>query len=96
MFCWFCFNAGRQLAADGVAVNAFLVTNTSTAFGVITWILIEWIVAKHPTMLGAASGATVGLEAITSAAEFISTSAAHLFGILSGTLGCCSVIFLKY
>lgn len=94
-FGWFGFNAGSQLAADGIAANAFLVTNTSAAFGAITWILIEWIVAKHPTMLGAASGAIAGLVAITPAAGFVSASAAILFGILSGIVGFWSVIFLK-
>jgi ammonium transporter, Amt family len=32
-FGWFGFNAGSQLAADGVAASAFMVTNTSAAMG---------------------------------------------------------------
>ncbi|MGC9061891.1 ammonium transporter [Calditerrivibrio sp.] len=94
-FGWFGFNAGSQLAADGVAANAFLVTNTSAAVGAITWIIIEWIVAKHPTMLGAASGAIAGLVAITPAAGFVSVSASVIFGILSGIAGFFGVFVLK-
>jgi len=94
-FGWFGFNAGSQLAADGIAANAFLVTNTSAAFGAITWIIIEWVVAKHPTMLGAASGAVAGLVAITPAAGFVSTPSSILFGILSGIVGFFGVFVLK-
>lgn len=94
-FGWFGFNAGSQLAADGVAANAFLVTNTSAAMGAVTWILIEWIFAKHPTMLGAASGAIAGLVAITPAAGFVSAPASIVFGILSGIVGFFGVFVLK-
>ncbi|MCX8085155.1 MAG: ammonium transporter [Calditerrivibrio sp.] len=94
-FGWFGFNAGSQLAADGIAANAFLVTNTSAAMGAITWIIIEWIVAKRPTMLGAASGAIAGLVAITPAAGFVSAPASVLFGILSGIVGFFGVFVLK-
>ncbi len=94
-FGWFGFNAGSQLAADGVAANAFLVTNTSAAMGAITWIVIEWLFAKHPTMLGAASGAIAGLVAITPAAGFVSASASLVFGVLSGIVGFFGVFVLK-
>lgn len=94
-FGWFGFNAGSQLAADGVAANAFLVTNTSAAIAAITWIIVEWIVAKHPTMLGAASGAIAGLVAITPAAGFVSVAATVIFGILSGIVGFFGVFVLK-
>lgn len=94
-FGWFGFNAGSQLAADGIAANAFIVTNTSAAFGAIAWIIIEWIFAKHPTMLGAASGAVAGLVAITPAAGFVSVPASILFGLLSGVTGFLGIFVLK-
>ncbi|WP_041223516.1 ammonium transporter [Deferribacter desulfuricans] len=94
-FGWFGFNAGSELAVDGVAVNAFLVTNTSAAMGAITWIVIEWLIAKRPTMLGAVSGAIAGLVAITPAAGFVSASASLLFGILSGIVGFLGVFVIK-
>ena len=45
-FGWFGFNAGSQLAADGVAGSAFLVTNTSAATAALSWMFTEWIVKK--------------------------------------------------
>lgn len=94
-FGWFGFNAGSQLAADGIAVNAFLVTNTSASVGALTWIFIEWIVLKRPTLLGAASGAIAGLVAITPAAGFVSPGSSIIFGFLSGIVGFVGVFVLK-
>lgn len=94
-FGWFGFNAGSELAADGIAGNAFLVTNTSAAVGAFAWIFIEWIVAKKPTMLGAASGAVAGLVGITPAAGFVNTTASIIIGVLSGIVGFLGVFVLK-
>jgi len=41
-FGWFGFNAGSALAADGIAGNAFVTTNTATAAAGLAWALIEW------------------------------------------------------
>ena len=62
---WFGFNAGSALAADGIAANAFVTTNTAAAMAALTWMFAEWHQAGKPTMLGAASGAVAGLVAIT-------------------------------
>jgi Amt family ammonium transporter len=70
-FGWFGFNAGSQLAADGVAASAFLVTNTSAATAALVWMFCEWIVTGKPTVLGIASGVVAGLVAITPAAGFV-------------------------
>ena len=45
-FGWFGFNAGSQIAADGIAGNAFLITNVAAALGVIGWLVAEYIVYK--------------------------------------------------
>jgi len=71
-FGWFGFNAGSQLAADGVAASAFLVTNTSAATAALVWMFLEWIVTGKPTVLGIASGVVAGLVAITPVAWVIS------------------------
>lgn len=65
---WFGFNAGSGLAADGLAANAFLVTHISTCAAALTWMVIDWIVNKKPTTVGACTGAVAGLVAITPAA----------------------------
>ena len=70
-FGWFGFNAGSALTADSLAVHAFMTTNTSAAAAMLSWMLVEKIAHGKPTMLGAATGAVVGLVAITPGAGFV-------------------------
>ena len=81
-FGWFGFNAGSALAADGLAVHALLTTNTSAAAAMLSWMFIEKIVFKKVTMLGAATGAVVGLVAITPGAGFVPLWSAIIIGAL--------------
>ena len=94
-FGWFGFNAGSQLAADGIAGSAFLVTNTSAAVGALSWMFVEWMVNKKPTVLGIASGVVAGLVAITPAAGFVNFPASMVIGLVAGVLGFFSVAVLK-
>ena len=41
-FGWFGFNGGSALAANGLAVNAIVVTNISAASGALAWLFISW------------------------------------------------------
>jgi Amt family ammonium transporter len=81
-FGWFGFNAGSALAANGLAVNAFVVTNTAAAAAGLSWALIEWLKNGKPTIFGTASGAVAGLVAITPAAGFVSVIPAIIIGLL--------------
>lgn len=81
-FGWFGFNAGSALAANGLAVNAFVVTNTTAAAAGLSWALLEWMRNGKPTMFGTASGAVAGLVAITPAAGFVSVIPAIIIGLL--------------
>lgn len=94
-FGWFGFNAGSELAADGVAASAFLVTNVAASMAAISWILTEWIVFRKPTLLGAASGVVAGLVAITPAAGFVDVTGALIIGLVAGILGWFGVFVLK-
>ena len=94
-FGWFGFNAGSELAADGVAASAFLVTNTSAAAGALAWMFAEWSATKKPTVLGIASGVVAGLVAITPAAGFVTMPFALIIGVVAGLLGYFSVAVLK-
>jgi Amt family ammonium transporter len=94
-FGWFGFNAGSELAADGVAGSAFLVTNTSAAMGGLAWMFAEWLVTKKPTVLGLASGIVAGLVGITPAAGFVNMPASLVIGLGAGVLGYFSVAVLK-
>lgn len=82
-FGWFGFNAGSALAADGLAANAFVTTNTAAAAAAMTWMLLSWRHRK-PSVLGIATGAVAGLVAITPAAGFVTPMAAVLIGIGAG------------
>ena len=68
---WFGFNGGSSLAADGVAVSAFLNTNTAAATAMITWVFLDCLVGRRPSAMGAAIGAVVGLVAITPSAGWV-------------------------
>ncbi|HNZ30131.1 MAG TPA: ammonia channel protein, partial [Candidatus Goldiibacteriota bacterium] len=80
-FGWFGFNAGSALGANGLAANAFVVTNTAAAAAALTWAVIEWFHNGKPTMLGTVSGAVAGLVAITPASGFVDVTGAILIGI---------------
>ncbi len=94
-FGWFGFNAGSEVAADGVAANAFLVTNVAAALGVIGWLLMEYVFYKKATLVGGASGAVAGLVAITPASGSAGVVGAIIIGLVGGALGAYGVSKLK-
>ncbi|MBE6072362.1 MAG: ammonium transporter [Clostridium butyricum] len=79
-FGWFGFNAGSALGANELAVHAFMTTNTSAAMAMLTWMLVEKVKHGKPTVLGAATGAVVGLVAITPGAGFVPIWASIIIG----------------
>ncbi|MGX7064780.1 ammonium transporter [Enterococcus cecorum] len=81
-FGWFGFNAGSALAADGLAIHALLTTNTAAASAMLSWMLIEKLVIGKPTVVGACTGAVVGLVAITPGAGFVSLWSSIIIGFL--------------
>ncbi|MCL4369779.1 MAG: ammonium transporter [Chloroflexi bacterium] len=83
-FGWFGFNAGSALAANGVAVNAFVVTNTAAAMAALTWITVSWAHKGRPSVLGGAAGAVAGLVAITPASGFVTAQGSILIGLGAG------------
>ena len=83
---WFGFNAGSQLAADGVAGMAMAVTHIATATAAFTWMIVEWIKHGKASVLGIATGAVAGLVAITPASGTVGPLGAIAIGIVSGAL----------
>ncbi len=94
-FGWFGFNAGSEFAADGVAGSALLMTNFAAAVAALTWVIIEWVVYKKPTLLGAATGAVAGLVAITPAAGFVDVLGALIIGIGGSVVGYFGIMLIK-
>jgi Amt family ammonium transporter len=94
-FGWFGFNAGSALAANGLAVNAFVVTNTAAAAAGLSWAIIEWLHNGKPTIFGVCSGAVAGLVAITPAAGYVSVVPAVIIGILVSVFCFLAVTVIK-
>jgi ammonium transporter, Amt family len=94
-FGWFGFNAGSALAASGLAGAAFINTNTATAVAAMSWMAVEWMHSKKPTVLGLASGAVGGLVAITPAAGFVNIGGAIAIGVAAGVVPFFAVAALK-
>ncbi len=81
---WFGFNAGSNLEANGTAALAFVNTLVATAAATLSWIAGEALAKGKASMLGAASGAVVGLVAVTPAAGFVGPMGAIIIGLISG------------
>ncbi|MFA5880342.1 MAG: ammonium transporter [Candidatus Margulisiibacteriota bacterium] len=94
-FGWMGFNAGSALAANGSACYAFLLTNTSAAMAALTWLIIEWIHHKRPSIIGACTGLVAGLVAITPAAGFVSIKSALIIGFMVSIICYFFVVFIK-
>jgi Amt family ammonium transporter len=85
-FGWFGFNAGSALAANTVAVQAFMTTHLASAAAMLTWMLIEAVRGQRPSAAGAAIGAVVGLVAITPAAGYVSYGPALFIGVVAAAI----------
>lgn len=93
-FGWFGFNAGSALAANGLAANAFVVTNIAAAAAMIGWAAVDLFRHRKVTTLGAVTGAIAGLVAITPAAGFVSPMSSILIGVLAGVI-CAYAVGMK-
>jgi Amt family ammonium transporter len=94
-FGWFGFNAGSALAANDLAANAFVTTNTATAAAGLTWALIEWRLHGAPTVLGAVTGAVAGLVAITPACGFVSPLSSIFIGVAVSMICYIAIAIIK-
>jgi Amt family ammonium transporter len=93
-FGWFGFNAGSALAANGLAANAFVTTNTAAAAAATTWMLLSW---RHraPSALGIVTGAVAGLAAVTPASGYVTPLAAIPIGIGAGIIVYYAILFVR-
>jgi len=92
---WFGFNAGSQLAADGGAGMAMLVTHISAAVASLVWMSIEWMRFGKPTLVGIVTGTIAGLATITPASGFVGPMGAIIIGIAAGGLCYVGVDIIK-
>ena len=83
---WFGFNAGSQLAADGVAVQAFVNTNTAAAVAAVAWALLSFVHTGRISAVGVATGVVAGLVAVTPAAGWVGTMGSFAIGLGAGII----------
>jgi Amt family ammonium transporter len=93
---WFGFNAGSAVAANALAGIAMANTQIATAAAALSWMIVEWIIQKKPSVLGMLSGAVAGLVAITPAAGFVEPSGAIVIGLISGAVCYAGAVWLKH
>lgn len=94
-FGWYGFNAGSALAANSVAVSAFLATHVAGAIAGLTWSILDWVKFGKPTTLGMITGAVAGLAAVTPGAGYVQISGALWIGFGAGVICWMAVTALK-
>ena len=94
-FGWFGFNAGSALAVNEITSLAFINTQIGGAFAAVTWLILDWIIQKKPSLVGFCVGAVAGLATITPAAGYVAPQGAMLIGILAGSIPYAAVMFCK-
>jgi len=94
-FGWFGFNAGSAFGANNISGLAYLTTAFAPAVAAITWLILEYIVFKKLTLLGAVSGIVAGLVAITPAAGFVDVFGSFIIGMIGSVVAFFGVVWLK-
>ncbi len=82
-FGWFGFNGGSALGANGTAALAFVNTMLAPSAALLTWMLLDIARMRKATAVGAATGAVVGLVAITPGAGFVGPMSALAIGAIA-------------
>ncbi len=95
-FGWFGFNAGSAVGAGSLGVYAFATTNTAAAAAGLSWMFLDVIRGKKPSVLGFCIGAVVGLVAITPAAGFVGVPHALFIGFTAAIISNLVAEFLKH
>ncbi|MFO7723440.1 MAG: ammonium transporter [Bacteroidales bacterium] len=85
-FGWYGFNAGSEVAVDGITTLAFINTDIAASFATITWLVIEWTRDRKPKFVGLLTGSIAGLATITPCAGFVPVWSAPLIGIAAGAV----------
>jgi len=94
-FGWFGFNAGSELAVDGITALAFINTQIAAGFAAITWLLIAWHYDEKPSFVELLIGMIAGLATITPAAGFVSPQSAMVIGVAAGVVCYFAVVLRK-
>jgi Amt family ammonium transporter len=92
---WFGFNGGSALGSGSRAVYAIVATHLSACAGALTWMLLEWMTRRKPSVLGMISGAVAGLGTITPASGFVLPWHGLVIGVIAGAVCFWACTWLK-
>lgn len=92
---WLGFNAGSAIEIGDVAVNALVVSVLAAAAASVSWVAIEWVKFKRPTLLGGITGLIAGLVAITPAAGYVTPIVSVFIGVVASPLCFLGVGYMK-
>ena len=81
---WLALNGGMQVFAGREPGLSVAVTHIAAAAAVITWMTVQWIVERRPTLVGTATGAIAGLAIATPASAFVSPLSGLVLGAVAG------------
>ncbi len=84
---WFGFNGGSALTAGSRGTMAIVATHLAASAGALTWMTLEWLERRKPSVLGIISGAVAGLGTITPASGFVLPWHGLVIGLIAGA-GC--------
>lgn len=85
-FGWLGFNGGSAFGANLRATMACWNSNLTAMFGAISWVLLDFRLARKWSMVGWCSGAISGLVAATPASGFITPWASIILGLVAGAV----------
>ena len=89
---WCGFNGGSALHADALGALAVANTILAACAAMFAWMMIDLVMRRAITALGAVTGVVVGLVAVTPASGFVSPLGAILIGIIA--TGVCYLMVL--
>ena len=81
---WLALNGGMQVFAGRDPGISVAVTHIAAAAAVITWMTVQWIMERRPTLVGTATGAIAGLAIATPASAFVSPLSGLVLGAIAG------------
>lgn len=86
-FGWYGFNGGSVLSADPEAVSfVFVTTSMSAAAGIVSAVLLSWVISRNPDLTMALNGSLAGLVGVTAGADVVSVLDSVVIGLVSGVI----------
>jgi Amt family ammonium transporter len=83
---WNGFNGGDWYSAGNIASASVLNTNLCTAVAFLSWVALDYLTGRKPSLIGSVNGMIVGLVAITPGAGFVNGWGAIIIGVVAAAI----------